>query len=417
MRQHAPRPDLTLWLIAGGALVLRVVYTLAWGQDVHLGLSDAGFYTTSANLLADGEGYVDLFRSFDEDELVHTAHHPPGWPALLAVFSVLGVDTELGHRLVGCLVGAVVVLLVGLLGQRIGGRRAGLVAAGLAAVHPTLVAADGSLMAESAAGLVVLVVLLLAFAVVDRPAWWRAVLLGAAIGAASLVRAEALVYVALVVVPIGVALARRADRRTAAQLAALSIAGIVLVVAPWTIRNTLLFDRLVPISINDSTVLAGANCEATYYGPNTGAWAFGCVADPGEGLDEADEAAIWRDDGLDYARAHLDRLPAVLGMRLARTFGVNDLTIAAEGRHRGTQIAGNVVWLLVLVPGAIAGGLLLGRRRQRLDLVLLLAPVVATIVVTLVGFGMLRFRHSTELVAIVLTAVAVTSGIARNRFA
>jgi hypothetical protein len=57
----------------------------------------------------------------------------------------------------------------------------------------------------------------------------------------------------------------------------------------------------------------------------------------------------------------------------------------------------------------------LARRRRSLELSVLLAPVAAVLVVTVVGFGMLRFRHSAELVAIVLTAVAATSLAARWR--
>ena len=49
-------------------------------------------------------------------------------------------------------------------------------------------------------------------------------------------------------------------------------------IAPWSIRNWSAFDQLVPISINESTVAAGANCDPAYNGPDTGFWRLDCLA-------------------------------------------------------------------------------------------------------------------------------------------
>ena len=69
----------------------------------------------------------------------------------------------------GCLVGALVIVVVGLLGRRVGGPRVGLIAAALTALYPHLLAADVSLMSESLYALVVGIVLLLAYRLMDRP--------------------------------------------------------------------------------------------------------------------------------------------------------------------------------------------------------------------------------------------------------
>ena len=414
------RPGAALLLVGLAAAAIRVVYTLALGQHVELGVSDASFYSAAANHLAAGDGYIDIWRSIVEAELMRTAHHPPGWPALLSVASLLGIESQLGHRLVGALLGGVVVVVVGLLGRRLVGRPVGLVAAVLAALHPTLVAADGSLMAETLAGLLLLVVLLVARETALRPAAGRALLLGVAIGLAALVRGEALLHLGLVVLPVAAMAARRGgagQARTFVRVSALALVGTIAVVAPWTVRNTLLFDRVVLLSINDSTVLAGANCDPAYEGPGIGTWHVSCVAVPaGEGGTEAEEAAIWRERGLDHIRQHRDRLPAVVTARVLRTWGLWDVfPPPPEGRHAGTQHAGNVFWLALLVPGGIAGGVVLARRRRHLELWLLLSPVVAATVVSVVGFGMIRFRHPMELSAVVLTAVAVVA--LRGQFA
>ncbi len=416
----APRtgaPWRSLLAVGGIAVLLRVAYTLALARHVELGISDAGFYSEAANHLAAGDGYIDVWRSLARGETLRTAHHPPGWPALLSIGSLLGVDTTLGHRLVGALLGAVVVVLLGYLAWRVAGRTAGLVAAGLAAVHPTLLAADGSLMAETLAGALLVVVVLVALRVVDAPGPWGSLLLGLAIGGGALVRGEGLLLLVLVGLPVALVVAHRSPDgvRTFLRIGVPIAAGVVAVVLPWTVRNTLLFDEVVLISINDSTVLAGANCAASYREPGIGSWSLDCLRHDIGGT-EVEEAAIWREQGNTYLREHRDRLPAVVAARLARTWGVREvLAPSAEGRHLGTQTAGNVAWLGVLLPGGVLGAVVLARRRRPVALWLLLAPVASATSVTVLGFGMVRFRHPIELSAVVLTAVAVAALRDRRR--
>lgn len=404
-----------LLCIGAVAAAIRIAYTWFLARDVELGISDATFYSGAANLLARGDGYVDVWRSLAEGEILRTAHHPPGWPAFLSVFSLLGVESEAGHRLVGAVLGAVVVVLVGLVAWRVGGRRAGLVAAGLAAVHPTLVAADGSLMSETLAGAFVLLIVLAGFRLLDAPGPARAVVLGLAIGAGALVRGEALFHLVLVGLLVAVVAARRAPDtvRTFLRVGVPVAAGVVAIVLPWTVRNTLLFDEVVLISINDSTVLAGANCDAAYSGRDIGSWRIDCVQSTGG--TEVEEAAVWREQGIDHIRSNLDRLPAVVGARLTRTWGLRDvLDPVAEGRHVGTQTIGNVAWLAVLLPGGVVGAVVLGRRRRLVELGLVVAPVAAATAITVLGFGMVRFRHPIELSAVVLTGVAVAALLERR---
>jgi hypothetical protein len=265
------------------------------------------------------------------------------------------------------------------------------------------------------AGALVLLAVLAAWWVLARPTWQRALALGVTIGAAALVRGEGLLYVALLVVPAAVVVARRRhDIGAGVRVAGVATAGVVLVVAPWTARNVALFDRVVLISINDSTVLAGANCPATYAGSGIGSWYVGCI--PPVGGTEAEEAVVWRERGLEHLRENVDRVPAVVGARLLRTWGFwEPLSPVAEGRHVGTQTAGNLLWLGVLLPGGMAGAVVLARRRQLVDLWVVTAPVAAATIVTVVGFGMLRFRHPMELSAVVLAGVAVDAVVRRRR--
>ena len=186
-------------------------------------------------------------------------------------------------------------------------------------------------------------------------------------------------------------------------------------IAPWTIRNWITFDQPVLVSTNEATVVAGANCDAVYGGRDLGSWSLGCISERQLGLNEAEQAEIWREEGQGYARDHTRRLLApVIGVRLLRTFDFWDpwaQATAAEGRSLAFTRAGIVVWYMLL-PLAAFGIFVLRRRRG--PLLVLLAPFAVVIVSTALSFGLPRFRHAAELAVVVLAAVAVDRLLARR---
>jgi 4-amino-4-deoxy-L-arabinose transferase-like glycosyltransferase len=393
--------SLQLAAIALAALVVRVLHTLLVADDVQ-GLGDYFFYHDAANLLADGRGYIDPFLSREGDPYP-TALHPPLWPFALSVASWLGIEGELGHKLVGAPIGAAVVVLAGLIGRRAAGQRAGLAAAAIAALYPTLIAADASLMSETLYGLFVAAALLLALRLLDSPTVGGAALLGAAIGLAALTRGEALLFVPLVALPLAWSGGRP---RRALRLAAV-LAGVALVVLPWTARNWSQLDQPILISTNDSTVVAGANCGPAYAGPDKGFWRLDCISERRPGLNEAEQAEIWRDEGIGYARDHLGRLAGVVvPIRILRTWDLwqpNDQIRLAEGRDHTVQRAGNVAYYLLLLLAAGGAWLLLRARREAA--LVLLSPFVVVTVSSALGFGLPRFRHAAEIAIVVLAGV------------
>jgi 4-amino-4-deoxy-L-arabinose transferase-like glycosyltransferase len=399
-----------LALIAVAGLTVRVVYTLALARDTS-GIGDFFFYHGMANLLGDGHGFVHPVFFAEDGTEVPTAEHPPLWPLLLGAVSAVGGDGFTAHRLAGCVVGAVAIVVIGLLARRVAGERAGLVAAGIAAVYPTLVAADGSLMSESLYGLLIAGSLLAALELATRPRARTAAALGALLGLAALTRAEALLLLPLLALPV-VWLGRRQAPGWVARLALVcGVAG--LVIAPWTMRNWIAFDRPVLISINDSSVIGGANCAPAYSGPDIGFWRLDCLAPRERAGNEAVQAERWRDDGIDYAFDHPGRLPLVGLVRALRTWDLyqpNRQVSFAEGRDHDVQRAGTAAYFLLLLA-AVYGAVLLRRRREAL--VVLLAPAVLVTLSSVAGFGMPRFRHAAEIPLVVLAGVAATRGRTR----
>jgi hypothetical protein len=93
-----------------------------------------------------------------------------------------------------------------------------------------------------------------------RPgAAWRWIVPGLLLGALTLVRPEYLaVSILLALVVIG--LEARADWRRGLWRAAVLIAGLVVVLAPWAVRNAIALDRFVPVSTGGGQVL----CAGTF---------------------------------------------------------------------------------------------------------------------------------------------------------
>jgi 4-amino-4-deoxy-L-arabinose transferase-like glycosyltransferase len=388
-------------------VVIRVVYTLVEAPWPPPGLDDQFFFSAMPKLLADGEGFVAPFRFVFDHVTVATAEHPPFYSVVLALPALVGLDSPDAQRLAGSVFGAVTILALGLLGRRLAGDRAGLIAAAIAAVYPTLIAADGALMSETLYGALAALTLLAAYRLVEAPGVGRALALGAVAGLAALTRGEALALLPLVLIP----LLRRPAGPRAALIALLAFA---VVLTPWTVRNWITFDRPVLIATNSGTAIAGANCAETYSaGDRLGGWYPPCIQEH-PGKNEAEHHAEALRDGVRYAEDHLGRLPVVLAARLGRVWSVYKPFAIPEGRSVRVQKAG-VVMFFVLVPFAAFGAIVL--RRRGVVTWILLAPFIIVAVTALATYGNLRFREPAELCTVVLAAVALDELLRRRRAA
>jgi 4-amino-4-deoxy-L-arabinose transferase-like glycosyltransferase len=395
--------------IVAAAMALRLLYVLVLARHVSMS-GDASFFHAEANLVADGEGFVEPFVHSAYGIDVATAAHPPLYTLWLSLGSLLGGDGLLEHRALGALTGGACIVVIALLGRRAGGERVGLMAAALAAVYPLLVAADGALMSESLYGLLIASSLLVALRLHERRDLHSAAALGALIGLAALTRGEALLLIPLLALPLAV---RGGGRRAARAL--LVGAACLVVLAPWTIRNASAFDRLTLIAHNDSTVLAGANCAETYGGRDMGSWRFDCISER-RSFREGEQAARWRSEGLRYARDHAGRLALVVPVRVLRTWGAYQprrQVAFAESRARWAERAGIVAYFLLL-PLAVAGAVGLWAR-SRPALLVLLSPALLVTISSAIGYGVPRFRHAFEPSLVVLAALGLAALLERRR--
>ncbi len=381
------------------ALGVRLLYILLIAPaPVGVG-GDAGFYHSAANLIAHGHF---LYRRIFGRTYV-TAEHPPLFPLVLAVSSVLGGDSLLAHRIVGCLVGSLAVVVIAMLAAQVAGTRAGILAGGLAAVYPPLVTADGLVMSEPLFVLMVGLALLVAVMPLRNGGGRRMALLGVLIALATLTRGEGLLLLPLLGWPLAAGGAVGRARRLL-----LVTGATALILAPWVVRNEVVFGK-VSLAGDADTVLAGANCPATYYGHDLGWWSPSCLAAA------RSHAQLVHGDAstapaLRYARAHLSRLPLVAVTRVMRTFDLfqplrqgND-----ELRRRWVDILG-LVFFYPLLLLAMVGAVRLARFRLAL-----LAPVAMVVIVSALGWGIGRFRVAADISLLVLAAAVLVAPRARR---
>ncbi len=382
------------------ALGVRLLYILAIAPAPTGVGGDAGFYHSSANLIAHGHFlYRGIFG-----HAYRTAEHPPLYPLVLSLSSLAGGDTLLAHRIVSCVIGSCGVILVGILGRQVADDRAGLIAGAIAAVYPPFVTADGLVMSEPLFVVTVAGALIAALALLRHPTTARAALLGAVIGFATLTRGEGILLLGLLAWPTAIAAqsAQRARRVLAAT------AATALVLAPWVIRNVVVF-HTATLAADSNTVIAGANCHDTYFGHDIGWWSNRCLEQARTRqqllVGDASTSAAYT-----YAGDHLVRLPLVAVVRVLRTF--NFFQPMRQGnrelRREWVDIAGLVFYYPLLLLSVV--GFVRLRTRERW---LLLAPVAMVVIVSALTWGIGRFRIAADVSIIVLAAATFAARPAR----
>jgi 4-amino-4-deoxy-L-arabinose transferase-like glycosyltransferase len=396
--------------------VVRIVFVLSQQQHVPL-MGDAYVYTAGAKALASGRGWIDPYGGVLS---IPTASHPPlymVWLWIPAFFANAHEVSQLANMLWSCIPGTATVLLCGLAGREIAGRRTGLIAAGLAAVYPGVWVYDGLLLSETTAIFTAAGVLLFAYRYKNRPTLARAVWLGVWCGLATLARSELALTFLLVLLPL-VVLTKGRDWKQ--RIGWLAVAGIVgwLVVSPWLAFNVGRFHQTVFLSTSAGRTMAAANCPATYKGPLLGFKSYPCLNDAtkpyaGKRYDDSDRDKLLRGDSYQFMKDHWGQLPWVVAARWGRILEVYQprQEIRLNGYYHVQGRVGTELQFWSFYPVAllaIAGAFVLRRRR------ILLFPLLAFPVMTLISvattFAQWRYRAATEPALVLLAAVAIAAG-------
>lgn len=328
----------------------------------------------------------------------------PGFPALLAAGIRLFGPELSSIRWMLTVVGTAACYLVFLLTRELTDWQTGLVAAGLAAVAPSLVGFTPLILSETLFGVMLLVSLysmarLLGHtksrsSLQTRSLW--AGLTGLLVGGAVLVRPSWLLVAPGLAVLYWACLDRT---RSGLMLSGILIAGLVVALLPWTIRNHRVTGHLIPTTLwVGPSLYDGLNPQAS------GDSDMQFIERDGiyQRMSEYEADRFYRAAAWDFAIANPVRAIQLAGMKLARYW--SPWPNAAQ--FRGGWMAVPLTLFFIGMTVTVVVGLWQSRSDPWLCL-LSLGPVLYFSMIHMIFVGSIRYRLPAEYPLLVLAAVGV----------
>ena len=238
---------------------------VGWAAGRFPPTADGEYYHRLATRLAEGLGYT---WAWPDGVVTPAAHYPVGYPgALAAVYAIVG-PRPAAAMVLNAILGALAALAVHRLAARAAPRPIAALAGALVALHPGLVAYTPALMTEGVTGALLACAAWAAAWAGERAAsreglrWLLPFAgVGAVIGAATLVRPQALLLAPALAWIGARAIPGRTSPRALAAVVATAVA--LAICAPWTARNCARMGRCALVSVNGGwNLLIGADPEA-----------------------------------------------------------------------------------------------------------------------------------------------------------
>lgn len=202
-------------------------------------------YKRVAHLLLEG-GASSFFSPASPLADPDTLGHPPGYSILLAILFALGGESDVAVQLVQIVSDAACAVIIFLIAARLLPQGVAVAAGLLSALAPQFAWNSVVLLPDTLAVLPVLLAIYLIVRTRERPRVFMFLLAGALVGVSCWLRANALLLAPFLAVAVWFLFGRgKRSWRFSLSLCA----GMVLVVAPLTIRNALVFGRFIPLSL------------------------------------------------------------------------------------------------------------------------------------------------------------------------
>jgi 4-amino-4-deoxy-L-arabinose transferase-like glycosyltransferase len=433
--RYGRRTLIALALIAALGLVCRavaVVHPITDPAD-----DSHAYYALAKSLYEEGSYGGPEFKS------EATSDWSPGAPWLYAgLFVITGGPREGSIRILEALMGVGTILVVFFLGWRLGGRWPALLAALGVAIYPPFIHSVGEIMSEPPAMLSLPAAILAFLWAWDRTAAGRAagpdgaaagsgargawawLIPGLLFGATAMFRPEYTLVAGAFVVFAAVRWASERRWAFGATAVGLMLVALLLPIVPWTIRNIVVLERLVPISTGGGKALyvgtfypadgEYARVKAILYQRETGK----SLPPQSQELNEVDPTPLFNKVADRYPELARDSALGKIGKQnFSKYFGEHpvgyaEMTVRKVGRMWSSGVGsfmsttfGRVLQVLLVALG-IAGLVLLALRRRWWETLCLTAPIV---LVTVVGAASLAAPRRNE---ILMTLIFPLAGLA-----
>jgi len=295
-----------------GTMLLAVGVRLLHWQDKHVeivagktALSGVfNRYLKEANRIIEDESVL-FPRDQPQNGDARLVAHPPGYSIVIAAISRLSSNLETSLWLLQILGDAVAVLLVFLIGLELVNWWAAIAAALFAALSPHLAYYSLLLSPDSLAVLPILVAVYLVAKGLKKPTLTGMVVAGSMIGLSCWLNANGLLL--SLFLAIAILFVFKPGQR--AKMACVLVASTIIVIAPLTIRNLIVFHRFIPLSIQAGLSLAEGvgdyDKEGTFGMPRSDREARQKDAEWNNRPDYA--SSLWVPDGVERDNVRLHR--------------------------------------------------------------------------------------------------------------
>lgn len=215
-----------------------------------------------ASAASDGATYIGLAKKLvagmPYESAGTRAYWPPGYPFFLMPWLSLPLPETLAIILSNLVLYCLAVVVVIRLAEYAGGPTVARLSTLLLALWPTYLANAGLPEKEN---LLVLLFPLMTFLWMrshkaTKRSWYFALATGLTLGCATLVQPSAQLYFTVFIC---YEIVNRAKLRTAVVRVILVLMGMIIVIAPWTMRNISVFNQVVPITTNGGDNFYRAN--------------------------------------------------------------------------------------------------------------------------------------------------------------
>jgi 4-amino-4-deoxy-L-arabinose transferase-like glycosyltransferase len=426
-------------LIALGAIALLGLVVRAYvvvNPVEHPGDDSRAYYALSKALYTE--------QSFGGPEFEDSSDWSPGAPFLYAAaYYATGGAREGTARIVEALLGVATILVVFALGWRLGGgahgRFVGPFAAFCVAVYPPFLHTTGELMSEPPAMLTLPAAILAFLWACDRSAnrsvpsmrgqrasWWVWLLPGFLFGLTAMFRPEYLLVGAAFVVLAALHQWRAREWRLGLAGAAVLLVALILPILPWTIRNVVVLDKVVPISTGGGKALyVGTFLPADgEYQRVKAILAERYMSFTPTDLDRVDPTPLFDEVAKQHPDLPRDEALGKIGKEnFSKYFGEDPwgylaMTARKVGRMWSSGVgeamsttAGRIVQIALVLLG-LAGFVLLGLRRRWWELVVLATPVLLVTAVGAVSLAAPRRNEVLMTLVFPLAGLALSSALA-----